>query len=493
MDNKPTNKETKYLVTRVAIIGLVLLLIFVYSTEEISNKNFTVTNTAFLYEGDELVGVNTKSYADELIDEHQTKIETIMEDQQFDEQNIKFSTQVIRTPSIINFNVPEEEQKSNITYAQNKTKLLEKGYTLTIDDDQKYYVNDREAILWTIEQIALAYVPDDSYIEYYKSTGKFLPYKVDDKLFTSLSFGNEITITDGYLPGSEYLESKEELLFELTHDTSIRQYDVISDTKSIASIKKKRKLSDEEFAINNPNISNNSVTYNGQKIIINKPEPQIDIIQTFETIETEEVEFDIVRETDDDLLVGQFEVENEGEAGEKEITYKNTIVNGEVVSSEQIDEEVTRKPVHKVVRVGAGTSPTYGDFTPSSSNASGFIWPSSERSVTCEYGCYSGHTGIDIQSYVGGPIYAVQDGTVVYSGWKGGYNGGYGYCVIIDHGGGVQTLYAHQPQQPPVAVGQEVKQGQVIGFEGGTGNVTGPHLHFEVRINGTAVNPRGYI
>ncbi len=103
---------------------------------------------------------------------------------------------------------------------------------------------------------------------------------------------------------------------------------------------------------------------------------------------------------------------------------------------------------------------------------------------------YSGHTGIDIQSYYGGPEYAAASGTVVTSGWS---NIGYGYHVVIDHGGGVKTLYAHQSQQPPVSVGQYVEQGQVIGFEGATGNVTGEHLHFEVQINGTAVNPRPYI
>ncbi len=98
------------------------------------------------------------------------------------------------------------------------------------------------------------------------------------------------------------------------------------------------------------------------------------------------------------------------------------------------------------------------------------------------------HTGVDMHTDMGEPIKAAAAGTVVSAGWRGGY----GKCVLIDHGGGLATLYAHQ-SSIAVSVGQVVKRGAVIGKAGSTGYSTGPHLHFEVRVNGTPVDPVGYL
>ena len=97
------------------------------------------------------------------------------------------------------------------------------------------------------------------------------------------------------------------------------------------------------------------------------------------------------------------------------------------------------------------------------------------------------HNGVDMNGNTGAPIIAAENGVVILSGVKGGY----GNTVMIDHGGGMVTLYAHQSKLG-VSVGQQVSRGQTVGWIGSTGQSTGPHLHFEVRINGRPVNPVGY-
>ena len=97
------------------------------------------------------------------------------------------------------------------------------------------------------------------------------------------------------------------------------------------------------------------------------------------------------------------------------------------------------------------------------------------------------HTGIDIGAGYGTPIHAADGGRVIYATWMSGY----GNTTIIDHGNGISTLYAHQSSI--LISSGSVTKGQVIGYVGATGYATGPHLHFEVRVNGNPVNPLGYL
>ena len=139
---------------------------------------------------------------------------------------------------------------------------------------------------------------------------------------------------------------------------------------------------------------------------------------------------------------------------------------------------------------GGSTAPA-----PGSSSASGFQWPV-RGSVSSGfgyrihpiYGTRRLHTGLDISGGFGTPIAAAKGGTVI----DARYRGGYGNAVVISHGGGITTLYAHQSTMN-VSSGQQVSKGDIIGWVGSTGASTGPHLHFEVRVNGSPVNPRPYL
>ena len=116
-------------------------------------------------------------------------------------------------------------------------------------------------------------------------------------------------------------------------------------------------------------------------------------------------------------------------------------------------------------------------------------WPVSGP-VTSGFGWRWGrmHEGIDIMVGEGTPVRAAAAGTVIHAGWLGGY----GNLVVVDHGGGISTAYAHNSSYAS-SIGQSVAAGQVIAYSGNTGNSSGPHVHFEVRVNGSAVDPLGYL
>jgi len=118
-------------------------------------------------------------------------------------------------------------------------------------------------------------------------------------------------------------------------------------------------------------------------------------------------------------------------------------------------------------------------------SATRLLWPTSGRRIT-QYFTYR-HSGLDVGNKKGQPIYAAEDGVVVRSQW----NTGYGYNVVIDHGGGMRTLYGHSSQLL-VRTGDKVTRGQVIALIGSTGRSTGPHLHFEVVVGGVRRNPLSY-
>ena len=124
-----------------------------------------------------------------------------------------------------------------------------------------------------------------------------------------------------------------------------------------------------------------------------------------------------------------------------------------------------------------------------SPSASGLVWPVSGP-VTSGFGWRWGrmHEGIDIAVPSGTPVVAAQSGTIIYAGWMGGY----GNLVVVDHGAGLATAYGHNTSVA-AGTGQSVARGQVIAYSGNTGNSTGPHVHFEVRVNGAPVDPLGYL
>ncbi|MDM0998122.1 peptidoglycan DD-metalloendopeptidase family protein [Clostridium perfringens] len=181
-------------------------------------------------------------------------------------------------------------------------------------------------------------------------------------------------------------------------------------------------------------------------------------------------------------------------------TYKSQLSELEELEAEKNAELKSladrEDEIEKEIQSYFTPTPTPSTSSTTSNSSSGFIRPVASSSITSSYGPrvhpvtgqYKVHTGVDFAASTGTPFVAAKDGVVTAAE----YHPAYGNMVIIDHGGGFSTLYAHASQLK-VSVGQKVKQGQVVSLVGSTGYSTGPHAHFEIRINGQHVNPMDYI
>lgn len=230
----------------------------------------------------------------------------------------------------------------------------------------------------------------------------------------------------------------------------------------------------------------------GQKIKLSATEPYLNVETVADVKIQETIPYDVEKVADSSIYKGTSKVKQNGTEGLADVEKTLTFVNGNEVSEKVLNKTVVKQPVKQVVAVG-NKKKSYNSYASSSSynvaSSGKFIQPS--RGYFSSYFGSRGsgyHTGLDIAGSTGSPIVAAESGVVSFAGW----NGNYGNCVIISHGGGYQTLYGHA-SKIYVHQGQRVSRGDTIAAVGSTGRSTGPHCHFEVRLNGTPQNPLKYM
>ena len=257
-------------------------------------------------------------------------------------------------------------------------------------------------------------------------------------------------------------------------------------------IARKNNMKTAEVLASNPGMTENSKIQTGQKIKIVSVTPYLSVMSKGILTKTEVIAFDVVTNTDVKLSRRETVIKEQGSDGSKLVTYSYVQKNGKDVTKQVVEEKVTKLPVSQVIATGPRTPVNVAYFA-SASRGSGstdrIAWPL-KGPINSYFGSRWGnfHTGLDIGADIGEPYAAAASGTIVAAGWSGGY----GNMILIDHGNGVMTRYGHASRLL-VSVGQHVSQGQTIGLVGTTGNSTGPHLHFEVILNGDTVNPLNYL
>ena len=277
--------------------------------------------------------------------------------------------------------------------------------------------------------------------------------------------------------------SQEALVEKLCTNTEKETVHTVENGETLDSIAETYGLPKEQIIADN-NLTDEQLKV-GSTIILREIGPLLTVRITETRSYEEKTAYKTIKKADDEMYEGETEVSKKGKKGKSLVVDKTVSINGEVVETQNLKTEVEKEPVDKVVLVGTKERPpTTGTGT--------FIWPANEGTftVTSEFKWRWGrqHQGIDMGCRTGNDVLASDGGTVIYSGWQGGY----GKLVIIDHENGIQTYYAHNSALL-VDRGDKVFQGQHIAEAGNTGHSFGSHIHFGVKDNGTFRNPRNYL
>ena len=415
--------------------------------------------TTVTYDGEEIGTVASKSSAENArMNLEQVTTRTLGESFTIDESLIQYSSGLLKRQDVVDESTFEEGLSEEIG-------MVTSAYCLYVDGEFIGATPYEGALEELLEQLQEASTTENT---------------------ISCSFAEEVEIkheyvaTDrimnlGYLAETLYSTKTAEVTYEVKR----------GDTWS--QIAENHGLTSKELLALNPGYNINKLQI-GEVLTLSASVPYLTMTVVQQERYVDQVNFDIEYTNSADMYQGDYKVTSPGQYGAADVVASVTYVNGTETERTVLSSVTLREPVTEQRVQGTKERPSW---YPTGS----FRWPCSGR-ITSTFGGRkspggigsTNHKGIDIAGSYGTPIYAADGGTITYSGWMGGY----GYTVRIDHNNGKQTYYAHNSKLL-VSVGQHVYKGQQIAKMGSTGNSTGNHCHFEVRINGVAKNPMSYL
>ena len=368
-----------------------------------------------------------------------------------------------------------------------KAKVTVKGYQFrvkkTLDDgkvkSQSYYVLKKSVFNEAVDALINTFVGEDRYKSYIDDN----QVKIESvgENIRNVYVGEDITVRSVYIPVdstiyTNFNDLAQVLLYgkDKTTSTYIAQ---VGDT--IDSVAFNNQVSSTEVLISNSDLtSKTNLLFPGQKILISAANPQISIVEESYVVQDMESQYQTVEKYDDNLILGDEKVTQEGVNGLDRVSQKVRKINGGIVYVDLQKKVALKDPVSKIITKGSKVIPDVGSTTswgwPTDSGwtlSSGYEWRFSPITGAREL-----HGGIDISGTgYGSNIYASNNGRVEVA--QG--HSSYGNYVVINHNNGYLSLYAHM-SRIAVKVGQVVARGDVVGYVGMTGAATGPHLHYEI-------------
>jgi murein DD-endopeptidase MepM/ murein hydrolase activator NlpD len=379
-----------------------------------------------------------------------------------------FSNQVVDITPVQENLLAEADDEKKMGYVADDVATEEsvptstEGWALKINGNTVLYASSKEEADSIIEKVKASYVGENNEL-------------VEASIIESIEVVQETT-----QPDLVFADEDGAVTYILTGSKEPKIYTVVKGD-SAWKIATSNNLSLEELVQANPDMTPEKIMI-GQQLNLYEIKPYVTIRTVEIARENERIDFSTNYENSEDMYKGQQKVIVKGVPGSKEVQTQLTKENGKVVDSVVLASSVISEPQPQVTAVG--TKPV-ATFTGTGS----LISPLTNIEISSAFGSRGNrrHQGVDMRSPSGTPIHAADDGVVTTSK----YQGSYGNLIILSHGKGLETYYAHCSSMA-VSVGQVVNKGDVIGYVGTTGNATGAHLHFEVRLNGVYQNPLNY-
>ena len=402
------------------------------------------------------------------------------------------------------FNLAREDVQERINYAgTDKTEwTIEPTYTIStahqvMDENQMANAILRSASDEISEGTALyldgeltAVCADGTSLQSYIS-GLLAPYEDEENANVTVGFNRAVDLEQGIY----FNESFQDLTDIENTLSGVQQAEKIYKVQAgdtLWAIAQKNDLTFKELCALNTNFKGAPLTetsniQEGDELIVTKEEAMLEVRITKIEVKQEEIPYTTETTQSNELTKGTTKVTQEGENGLRNVTLQNVYdTNGTLLEQTVLSTEIIKEAVPKKVTVGTKKVTSSTKYITGSGR---FIWPVPNYKY-CSRWYSSGHKGVDICAAAGTPIYATASGTVTKAGYnKAGAGTGYGYSVVVNHGGGYTSVYAHCLSLA-VHAGQSVKQGQLIGYVGSTGRSSGNHCHFEIRLNGSYVPPQ---
>lgn len=442
----------KFKRTMVQATAIFMMLILVYGS--VASMNLTFAKQV-IANGTPVGIVTDVDEFEKKVTELEEELEVLSEGDFTEQADLVYITRLCHQNDI----TPDEEIMQNMMATYNETSP---AYALYIDGVLVCATKEQEEL--------------DSVLEAYKNE-----YAVDipDAV---MGFYQDIEIKNEYVPLA-YLCSKEAVYAAITETEAEQIEYVVQPNDTMWDIAMRNDMSVDEIMELNPDKTD--FIKEGDILNLNETQPRLQVKATYTEIVEKPIPYEEEVVYDDTTRKGLKQVIVQGVDGSKTVTQEVVVVNGKQVKVNVLSETVIYEPVKGKVKIGTkivsgvGTGsfirPAYGTIT-ARYGSGGSRWSSGR------------HTGLDIANSKGTSIVASDAGRVSFAGWKGSY----GYTVIINHGNGYETYYAHCSKLL-VSVGETVSRGDLIARMGSTGNSTGSHCHFEIRYNGVTKNPENYL
>ena len=383
----------------------------------------------------------------------------------------------------------KEEELETVIYdlLQEKIKTAKQKYDLVKVNEFTAYLANMDEVKELLAAALKPYDPDGMFeVEVVSDTSRELnAFTVevspkeeipDGDGLKALNFAEKVEICEAYVDADQ-VTPLQDAIEAVTKETEKNQTYEVQPGDTLSVIANSRGYYVDEVLALNPGLTRDATLHLGDEIVISVPEPELSVLTTEQSTYEEDYDAETQYIENDSWYTTQQVVRQEAVPGHHEVTVLTTSKNGTETSQEMVSENVITEPVPEIIEKGTQTPPTYIKPITGGTLTSTFKWRWGRM-----------HKGIDWAVPKGTAVRASCGGTVVSAGWSGGY----GNCITIRHPDGKQTRYGHL-SKILVSAGQKVDQGQKIALSGNTGRSTGPHVHFEILVNGTQVNPLKYL